>query len=217
MTIHLIAYFNNHGEVLKMFKGFFNEQTGLINIIYTQSQIFHKIQTKNGHSDINFFSQINPYIILNKPLHLVNEIIQLISQVQSVSITVIKHNSQFLQLKFLIYSMESCKLTPMRFFVKLLSNLNKNINLLTFTQHKLLILKSEFIYASLIFSCKHILKSLQSSILRDTKKSTKKENAPRKKLFSKEMQTFTFEISNNPKKRTELQTISSRKQDRGSM
>lgn len=112
LTIHLIAYFNNHGEVLKMFKGFFNEQTGLINIIYTQSQIFHKIQTKNGHSDINFFSQINPYIILNKPLHLVNEIIQLISQVQSVSITVIKHNSQFLQLKFLIYSMESCNLTP---------------------------------------------------------------------------------------------------------
>lgn len=150
-------------------------------------------------------------------MHLVNEIIQLISQVQSVSITVIKHNSQFLQLKFLIYSMESCKLTPMRFFVKLLSNLNKNINLLTFTQHKLLILKSEFIYASLIFSCKHILKSLQSSILRDTKKSTKKENAPRKKLFSKEMQTFTFEISNNPKKRSELPTISSRKQDRGSM
>lgn len=40
---------------------------------------------------------------------------------------------------------------------------------------------------------------------------------PEKKLFSKEMQTFTFEISNNPKKRTELQTISSRKQDRGSM
>lgn len=60
-TIHLIAYFNNHGEVLKMFKGFFNEQTGLINIIYTQSQIFHKIQTKNGHSDMNFF--------LNKPIY----------------------------------------------------------------------------------------------------------------------------------------------------
>lgn len=73
----------------------------------------------------------------------------------------------------------------MRFFVKLLSNLNKNINLLTFTQHKLLILKSEIIYASLIFSCKHILKSLQSSILRDTKKSTKKENAPRKNGFLK--------------------------------
>lgn len=109
LTIYLIAY---HGEVLKMLKGFFNEQTGLINIIHTQNQIFHKIQTKNGHSDINFFSKINPYIILNKPLHLVNEIIQLISQVQSVSITVIKHNSQFLQLKFLIYSMESCKLTP---------------------------------------------------------------------------------------------------------
>lgn len=113
LTIYLIAYFNNHGEVLKMLKGFFNEQTGLINIIYTQNQIFHKIQTKNGHSDINFFfSKINPQIIVNKPLHLVNEIIQLISQVQSVSITVIKHNSQFLQLKFLIYSMESCKLTP---------------------------------------------------------------------------------------------------------
>lgn len=151
-------------------------------------------------------------------MHLVNEIIQLISQVQSVSITVIKHNSQFLQLKFLIYSMESCKLTPQfGFFVKLLSNLNKNINLLTFTQHKLLILKSEFIYASLIFSCKHILKSLQSSILRDTKKSTKKRKCTQKKWFSKEMQTFTFEISNNPKKRSELPTISSRKQDRGSM
>lgn len=116
LTIHLIAYFNNHGEVLKMLKVFwifFDEQTGLINIIYTQNQIFHKIQTKNGHSDINFFfSKINPQIIVNKPLHLVNEIIQLISQVQSVSITVIKHNSQFLQLKFLIYSMESCNLTP---------------------------------------------------------------------------------------------------------
>lgn len=37
------------------------------------------------------------------------------------------------------------------------------------------------------------------------------------KMFSKEMQTFTFEISNNPKKRSELQTISSRKQERGSM
>lgn len=73
----------------------------------------------------------------------------------------------------------------MRFFVKLLSNLNKNINLLTFTQHKLLILKSEFIYASLIFSCKHILKSLQSSILRDTKKSTKKKMHPEKNCFLK--------------------------------
>lgn len=58
LTIHLIAYFNNYGEVLKMLKVFwifFDEQTGLINIIYTQNQIFHKIQTKNGHSDINFF------------------------------------------------------------------------------------------------------------------------------------------------------------------
>lgn len=58
LTIHLITYFNNHGEVLKMLKVFwifFDEQTGLINIIYTQNQIFHKIQTKNGHSDINFF------------------------------------------------------------------------------------------------------------------------------------------------------------------
>lgn len=51
-----------------------------------------------------------------------------------------------------------------------------------------------------------ILKSLQ-----------KKKMHPEKNLFSKEMQTFTFEISNNPKKRTELPTISSRKQDRGSM
>lgn len=35
-------------------KGFFYEQTGLINIIHTKNQIFHKIQIKNGHSDINF-------------------------------------------------------------------------------------------------------------------------------------------------------------------
>lgn len=98
-------------------------------------------------------------------------------QVQSVSISVIKHIS---------YSTESCKLTPhCGFFVKLLSNLNKNINLLTFTQHKLLILKSEFIYASLTFGCKHILKSLQTSILRDTKKSTKKKMHQKKNGFLK--------------------------------
>lgn len=41
--------------MLKVLWIFFDEQTGLINIIYTQNQIFHKIQTKNGHSDINFF------------------------------------------------------------------------------------------------------------------------------------------------------------------
>lgn len=102
-------------------------------------------------------------------------------QVQSVSISVIKHNSVF-TIERVSYSTESCKLTPhCGFFVKLLSNLNKNINLLTFTQHKLLILKSEFIYASLTFGCKHILKSLQTSILRDTKKSTKKKMHQKKK------------------------------------
>lgn len=139
-------------------------------------------------------------------------------QVQSVSISVIKHNSVF-TIERVSYSTESCKLnTALRFFVKLLSNLNKNINLLTFTQHKLLILKSEFIYASLTFGCKHILKSLQTSILRDTKKSTKKKmHQKKKKWFSKEMQTFTFEISNNPKELSELQTITSSEQDRGSM
>lgn len=139
-------------------------------------------------------------------------------QVQSVSISVIKHNSVF-TIERVSYSTESCKLnTALRFFVKLLSNLNKNINLLTFTQHKLLILKSEFIYASLTFGCKHILKSLQTSILRDTKKSTKKKmHQTKKKWFSKEMQTFTFEISNNPKEHSELQTITSSEQDRGSM
>lgn len=31
------------------------------------------------------------------------------------------------------------------------------------------------------------------------------------------MQTFTFEISNNPKEHSELQTITSSEQDRGSM
>lgn len=138
-------------------------------------------------------------------------------QVQSVSISVIKHNSVF-TIERVSYSTESCKLnTALRFFVKLLSNLNKNINLLTFTQHKLLIWKSEFIYASLTFGCKHILKSLQTSILRDTKKSTKKKMHQKKKWFSKEMQTFTFEISNNPKEHLELQTITSSEQDRGSM
>lgn len=139
-------------------------------------------------------------------------------QVQSVSISVIKHNSVF-TIERVSYSTESCKLnTALRFFVKLLSNLNKNINLLTFTQHKLLILKSEFIYASLTFGCKHILKSLQTSILRDTKKSTKKKmHQTKQKWFSKEMQTFTFEISNNPKEHSELQTITSSEQDRGSM
>lgn len=102
-------------------------------------------------------------------------------QVQSVSISVIKHNSVF-TIERVSYSTESCKLnTALRFFVKLLSNLNKNINLLTFTQHKLLILKSEFIYVSLTFGCKHILKSLQTSILRDTKKSTKKKMHQKKK------------------------------------